>query len=87
MGWETVRDSGPVKAPGGVSHPSGDAPAAIGVRDLIGQAKGILMERHKLTGEQAFAVLVRASQNTNTKLTDVATYLMESGELIERTRR
>jgi transcriptional regulator with GAF, ATPase, and Fis domain len=53
---------------------------AIAVRDLIGQAKGILMERHKLTGDQAFAVLVGASQNTNTKLTEVARYLVETGE-------
>jgi transcriptional regulator with GAF, ATPase, and Fis domain len=57
---------------------------AMAVRDLIGQAKGILMERHKLTGDQAFTVLVRASQNTNTKLVEVARYLVESGELTDR---
>ena len=54
---------------------------AIDVRDLIGQAKGILMERHKLTGLQAFALLVRASQTTNVKLTEVARHLVETGEL------
>jgi transcriptional regulator with GAF, ATPase, and Fis domain len=54
---------------------------AMAVRDLIGQAKGILMERHKLTGDQAFTLLVRASQNSNTKLNDVARYLVETGEL------
>lgn len=54
---------------------------AITTRDLIGQAKGILMERHRLTGDQAFALLVRASQRTNTKLVDVAEYLVHSGEL------
>jgi transcriptional regulator with GAF, ATPase, and Fis domain len=54
---------------------------AIAVRDLIGQAKGILMERHKLTGDQAFTLLVRASQNSNTKLNEVARYLVETGEL------
>lgn len=59
---------------------------AMSVRDLIGQAKGILMERHKLTGEQAFALLVRTSQNSNTRLTDVAVYLVESGELKDRAR-
>jgi AmiR/NasT family two-component response regulator len=57
---------------------------AIAVRDLIGQAKGILMERHKLTGDQAFTLLVRASQNTNTKLNEVARYLVETGELGHR---
>ncbi len=41
-------------------------------RDDIGQAKGILMERYKMDADQAFAVLVRASQNTNRKLSDIA---------------
>lgn len=54
---------------------------AAAVRDLIGQAKGILMERHKVTGDQAFALLVRASQHTNTKLTEIASRLVETGEL------
>ncbi|MFE7747103.1 GAF and ANTAR domain-containing protein [Nocardia sp. NPDC057455] len=57
---------------------------AIDTRDLIGQAKGILMERHKLTADQAFALLVRASQHTNTKLADIAEYLTHSGELPPR---
>lgn len=54
---------------------------AIDVRDLIGQAKGILMERHKVTGHQAFEMLVRTSQTSNVKLTEVARHLVESGEL------
>ncbi|WP_459546850.1 GAF and ANTAR domain-containing protein [Nocardia sp. X0981] len=54
---------------------------AIDTRDLIGQAKGILMERHKLTADQAFALLVRASQHTNTKLAVIAGYLSDTGEL------
>jgi len=53
---------------------------AMEIRDLIGQAKGILMERHKLTNDQAFTLLVRASQNTNRKLADIARYLVETGE-------
>jgi GAF domain-containing protein len=54
---------------------------AMEARDLIGQAKGILMERHKVTGDQAFRLLMRASQNTNTKLVEIARYLVETGEL------
>ncbi|NUT97577.1 MAG: GAF and ANTAR domain-containing protein [Saccharothrix sp.] len=54
---------------------------AVRTRDLIGQAKGILMERHKLTADQAFAVLARASQLTNTKLRDIAEKLTQTGEL------
>ncbi|HEX8629271.1 MAG TPA: GAF and ANTAR domain-containing protein [Catenuloplanes sp.] len=59
---------------------------AMAVRDLIGQAKGILMERHKLTGDEAFALLVRASQHTNVKLHEVARELVETGELAHRDR-
>jgi GAF domain-containing protein len=60
---------------------------AAAVRDLIGQAKGILMERHKLTADQAFTLLVGASQTTNTKLVDVARHLTETGELATPKRR
>lgn len=54
---------------------------AVQTRDLIGQAKGILMERHKLTSDQAFSLLVLASQNANLKLRDLAAHLARSGEL------
>jgi GAF domain-containing protein len=54
---------------------------AISARDLIGQAKGILMERYDITAEQAFSVLARASQQTNTKLVDVARSLTDTGHL------
>jgi hypothetical protein len=46
--------------------------AAIASRDLIGQAKGILMERHGLSAEEAFELLRTSSQDRNTKLRDVA---------------
>ena len=46
-------------------------------RDVIGQAKGILMERHGLTADQAFRRLVELSQHSNAKLADVAEYLVE----------
>ncbi|MEZ0164426.1 GAF and ANTAR domain-containing protein [Kineococcus sp. LSe6-4] len=55
--------------------------AALDSRDLIGQAKGILMARHKLTAEQAFAVLTRYSQDTNRKLRDVAADVAATGHL------
>jgi len=54
---------------------------AVSSRDLIGQAKGILMERYKITGEEAFQLLAVASQHTNVKLVDVATFLVNTGEL------
>ncbi|WP_434995148.1 ANTAR domain-containing protein [Arthrobacter sp. Ld5] len=54
---------------------------AVNSRDVIGQAKGILMERHKITGEQAFIVLSMASQRNHLKLRNVADHLISSGEL------
>ncbi|BBE22611.1 hypothetical protein MN0502_14940 [Arthrobacter sp. MN05-02] len=44
----------------------------IETRDVIGQAKGILMERYDLTGEQAFEVLASVSSTSNLKLRQVA---------------
>ena len=55
--------------------------AAVSRRDIIGQAKGILIERYKISGPEAFRLLVLASQSTNIKLYDVADYLVTSGEL------
>ena len=54
---------------------------ALDSRDLIGQAKGILMERHKISAQEAFDLLVVASQNTNRKLRDIAEELAETGQL------
>ncbi|HEY0227150.1 MAG TPA: GAF and ANTAR domain-containing protein [Mycobacterium sp.] len=53
---------------------------ALAGRDVIGQAKGILMHRDNLTGLQAFALLTRVSQETNTKLVDVAKFLVNEQE-------
>ncbi|MCM4078254.1 GAF and ANTAR domain-containing protein [Paractinoplanes hotanensis] len=60
-----------------------DLSVAISARDLIGQAKGILMERHKITGDQAFHLLARTSQHANIKLAEIARYLVETGELTD----
>ena len=51
---------------------------AVDSRDLIGQAKGILMERFKVDDDAAFQMLVRSSQETNMKLTAVAQWLATS---------
>ncbi len=45
---------------------------AVEGRDVIGQAKGILMQRRGITADEAFDVLRRASQDLNVKLADVA---------------
>jgi AmiR/NasT family two-component response regulator len=56
---------------------------ALDGRDMIGQAKGILMERYRLTAQQAFELLVRASTHTNRKLFDIADELTSTGALPE----
>jgi GAF domain-containing protein len=56
-------------------------------RDVIGQAKGILMERHRLTADQAFDVLARVSQEMNRKLVDVAQEVSDTGAVPGRNRR
>jgi len=53
---------------------------ALLARDVIGQAKGILMERLKLTPEEAFDALRHSSQRLNEKLRAVAFTLAETGE-------
>lgn len=55
--------------------------AAIDSRHMIGMAQGILMQRHGLSDDRAFAVLKRVSQNSNTKLRDVAAQLVSTGVL------
>jgi len=57
---------------------------AISSRDVIGQAKGILMERFKITADQAFAVLTQASSEGGHKLREVAETLADSGEVPHR---
>ncbi|MDQ1437649.1 MAG: hypothetical protein QOK43_1278 [Acidimicrobiaceae bacterium] len=54
---------------------------AIQSRDVIGQAKGILMERHRVTAEEAFDTLRIESQRLNVKLRDLAAHLSATGEL------
>ena len=54
---------------------------AIDVRNLIGQAQGILMQRYGLTAPKAFAVLRRYSQHHNIKLTVLAEQLTTTGQL------
>ena len=54
---------------------------ALASRELVGQAQGILMERGRLTADQAFAQLQRTSQERNVKLAQVARRLVETGDL------
>ncbi len=50
----------------------GQLRTALESRDVIGQAKGILMARQGISADEAFDLLRRASQRSNVKLRDVA---------------
>jgi GAF domain-containing protein len=60
---------------------------ALESRAVIDQAKGILMERHKLTADRAFQVLARISMQNNLKLRAVAEELVMTGQLPGTPRR
>jgi GAF domain-containing protein len=58
--------------------------SALSSRDVIGQAKGILMERFSVNAVQAFDLLRRLSQQSNTPLADIAHRVVEnSGDATE----
>jgi len=50
---------------------------ALEHRDVIGQAKGMLMATNHITADDAFDILRRASQRSNRKLYDLAQDLVE----------
>lgn len=54
---------------------------ALASREVIGQAQGILIERERITADEAFGVLRRASQHMNIKLREVARYVVDTGEI------
>lgn len=58
--------------------------AAIDSHGLIGQATGVLVERHRVTPAVAFARLRQASQNRNIRLRDLAERVVSTGSDPER---
>ena len=52
--------------------------SALSTRDRIGQAKGIIMERFNIDDVRAFGMLRQLSQDTNTKLIEVAQKVIDT---------
>ncbi|MCV7399749.1 GAF and ANTAR domain-containing protein [Mycobacterium fragae] len=52
--------------------------SALASRDIIGQAKGMIMERFKIDAVQAFELLKRLSQSSNTPLAVVAREMVQA---------
>lgn len=61
-----------------VEQRNGQLREAVESRELIGQAKGVLMEREKCSSEEAFQILKQVSQRTNRKLRLVAQDVLDS---------
>ncbi|SDJ81892.1 GAF domain-containing protein [Actinopolyspora mzabensis] len=57
---------------------------ALATRDVIGQAKGILMERFEVDADTAFRLLARSAQDANMKLVAVARWLTRAEASDER---
>src|SRR5581483_4341425 len=64
----------------GAAQREEDLAMALVSRDVIGQAKGILMERHHVTDDEAFEMLKRASQNLNVRVAALAERVSQTGE-------
>lgn len=53
---------------------------ALRTRSLIGRAQGLLMRRFEYDSDKAFDSLRQASQNSNTKLRDLAALVVQAHE-------
>jgi GAF domain-containing protein len=60
------------------SRQSEQLESALSTRDRIGQAKGIIMERYGVDDVRAFDMLKQLSQDSNTKLTDIADRVIDT---------
>lgn len=56
---------------------------ALSSRDVIGQAKGMIMERYRVDAVQAFELLRKLSQDSNVPLIKVATNLVADAQTSE----
>jgi AmiR/NasT family two-component response regulator len=61
-----------------------DLQGAFGRRAMIERAKGILMERHSIHEEEAFAMLRERSRVDNRKLIDLAVAVVDSHRLLPK---
>ena len=59
-------------------------PLGLAKQDIIGQAKGVVMERFDLDAVEAFELLTRLSQQSNTKLIDIAKALIDGEHPLKR---
>lgn len=63
-------------------HKVANLQQALATSRVIGTAVGILVERHKVTADAAFDMLVASSQHHNRKVREIADTLVFSGQLL-----
>ena len=73
--------AGTVQAYRGARETADNLHRALESQAVIEQAKGILIERHRLTADQAFQALATVSMNRNVKVRAIAEHLVLTGEL------
>ena len=61
--------------------------SALASRDFIGQAKGRIMERFDVDAVRAFELLVKVSQESSTRLTDLARRIVAGSSDPQQPRR
>ena len=54
--------------------------SALASRDIIGQAKGMIMERFNVDAVRAFELLTKLSQTSNTRVADIAQEIVSRGQ-------
>lgn len=62
-------------------HLADNLSKALDTRDLIGQAKGILMSEHGISSDEAFERIRHASQQRNVKVSELAEQIVWTGQL------
>lgn len=70
--WPAIRDTGSVNGCPQCEH----LERALASRDVIAAAKGLIMERFGLDRDEAWKLLVRLSQSSNLRVTEIATRLV-----------
>ncbi len=64
-----------------------DLEAAFGRRSTIERAKGILMERHSVDEEEAFAMLRDHARQGNRRLVDIAAAVVDGHSLLSNRQK
>ena len=62
----------------------GELNEALKTREIIGQAKGVLMAREGISDQEAFAMLKAVSQHSNVKLSQIAERLVQENNIVEK---